>query len=64
MLHKVTIPIRNPQQHVEDYVETNEHNATNPLLVNTAVAQQGLQCISASLKCERDQLHIPVTTLY
>jgi hypothetical protein len=64
MLHKVTIHIQNPQQHVKDYVETTEHNATKPLLVNAAVAQQSLECISASLKCERDQPHIPVTTLY
>jgi len=51
---------------VKDYVETTEHNATKLLLVNAAVAQQGLVCIIAkrSLICERDQLHIPVTTLY
>jgi hypothetical protein len=31
---------------VKDYVET-EHNATKLLLVNAAVAQQGLECIIA-----------------
>lgn len=49
MLHKLTTHIQNPQQHVRDYVETTEHNATKPLLVNAAVAQQGLECITAGV---------------
>jgi hypothetical protein len=32
---------------MKDYVETTEHNATKLLLVNAAVAQQGLECITA-----------------
>jgi hypothetical protein len=47
MLHKVTTHIYNPQQHIKDDVETTKHNATKLLLVNAAVAQQGLKCITA-----------------
>lgn len=63
MFHNITIHIQNPQQHTKDYVETTEHYATKPLLMNTALAQQDLECITAKgvLKC---QPHIPVTTLY
>ena len=47
MLHNVTILAQNPQQHFKDYVETTEHYAIKPLLMNTALAKQGLECITA-----------------